>query len=162
MEIITEKEFLEYTKIYSYYNNRWSYYSKVIEIIKRLNPSSLLELGPGPACFKLAKDSDTMDIVEGCIIQHDATKIPWPIQDKKYDLFVALQVWEHLDNKQKEAFSEVIRISKRAIFSFPYKWKNDTPMHRNIDKKKIKKWALGNIPKEEYLIGTRLICVYEF
>lgn len=162
MEIITEKEFIEQTKLFSYYNNRWSYYSKTIEIIKRFNPSSFLELGPGPACLELIKNSDTMDIAEGCTIQHDATKIPWPIQDKKYDLFVALQVWEHLDNKQKEAFAEVIRISKKAILSFPYKWKTDTSIHRNIDEKKIKEWALGLTPKEEYIVGVRIICVYEF
>lgn len=58
----------------------------------------------------------------GKVIQHNATEKPWPIANKQYDLFIALQVWERLDNKQSRAFREVMRVSRAAILSFPYLW----------------------------------------
>lgn len=64
---------------------------------------------------------------------HDATITPCPIEDKAYDLLIALQVWEHLEGKQQDVFKEVMRVSKMAILSFPYKWKTSCPIHSGID-----------------------------
>ena len=76
-------------------------------------------------------------------------KKPWPINDKQYDLFIALQVWEHLGNKQSRAFREAIRISKAVILSFPYKWncpKNNAnyPEHHEVDEELIGDWTPRN------------------
>ncbi len=89
----------------------------------------VLELGP--AFQTIVKNCDIMVKPEIDVwgrpekyinkeFKHDAIVVPWPIDDKAYDLFIALQVWEHLERKQKEAFEEVMRTSKAAILSFPY------------------------------------------
>lgn len=108
--------------------------------------------------------------------QHNATEKPWPIADKSYDLFIALQVWEHLDNKQSFAFREVMRVSRAAILSFPYLWhckKNSLsyPEHHMIDEELISNWTL-NIPPREIVriaatgeVGSRkqrIIYFWEF
>lgn len=61
----------------------------------------------------LFRNSHTMDVSTGCnpTIVHDATKIPWPVSDKAFDMFMSLQVWEHLGSSQADAFREVKRIS---------------------------------------------------
>ena len=41
----------------------------------------------------------------------------------KYDLFVALQVFEHLRDRQREAFREVRRVARHAIISLPIGWR---------------------------------------
>jgi hypothetical protein len=173
------------TKYREYYIGRWEYYKEVIGIIKSENISSVLELGPGK--FKVVSDCDIMVLPEidswgrpedkdGKIIFHDATVKPWPINDKKYDLFIALQVWEHLSNKQVRAFREVIRTSKMAILSFPYLWdvpQNDAnyPEHNDIDEDLIRDWTLNIKPEKTIKIsrtgekiskGQRIIYFWKF
>ena len=107
----------------------------------------------------------------------DATTKPWPIADKAYDMFIALQVWEHLDGKQTRAFREVMRVSKKAVLSFPYHWEGgiaDKPSHRahrDIDMELIRDWTLGIEPKRtieiertgpEFSKGPRIICLWDF
>ena len=98
-----------------YFVGRWEYFRVVIDIVHSLNPSSVLELGPGK--HTIVKECDVMlkpeDDRWGRPVNpvhkfylHDATEKPWPIPDKKYDLFIALQVWEHLSNKQSRAFRD--------------------------------------------------------
>lgn len=107
---------------------------------------------------------------------HDATVIPWPIADKEYDLFIALQVWEHLEGKQYEAFREVMRISKMAILTFPYLWgcpKDDPnyPSHYMINENIIAEWILNIDPVKTIKIprtgkrvtqGPRIIYFWKF
>jgi hypothetical protein len=135
-----------------YWNKRWDMYlSNVVELIKEINPSNALEIGPYN--IPLIKDSDTLDKnnKNNPTYHHDATIFPYPIEDKKYDLVVATQVWEHLGNSQLEAFKEVQRISKNAIFSFPYKWTHSNEHHNNITKDVIAEWT-DNYPPEKIII----------
>lgn len=108
--------------------------------------------------------------------KHDATVVPWPIDDKAYDLFIALQVWEHLEGKQKEVFEEVMRTSKAAILSLPYMWdcpkdNANYPEHHMIDEKIISEWTLNVKPKKIIKIprtgdrvskGPRIIYFWKF
>ena len=57
---------------------------------------------------------------------HAVTLTPWPIKDRKYDFFIDLQAWEYLGDKQKDAFIEVMCISRMAILNFPYMWNYPT------------------------------------
>jgi len=168
-----------------YYLGRWKYYKEVLGIINDLRYNSALELGP--AQQPIVKDSDVMIKPEddrwGRPITkapkewlHDATEKPWPIRDKQYDLFIALQVWEHLGNKQSQAFREVMRISKMAILSFPYLWdcpKNNAnyPEHHMIDEDLIGDWTLNVKPERVIKVnraglriskGPRIIYFWRF
>lgn len=169
-----------------YYQGRWAYFSKVTEIISEQNDiNKVLELGP--SFMPVVKDCDIMvkpgtdnwgrPITEAPKeYNHDATVMPWPIIDKEYDMFVALQVWEHLAGKQKEAFSEVMRISKMAVLSFPYMWdcpinNANYPEHHMIDEKIIADWTLNiepvkviKIPRtgERVSKGPRIIYFWKF
>lgn len=168
-----------------YYKGRWEYFSKVIEIISTLSISRVLEIGPG--YIPIVKNADLVinpiddqfgkpNKYESMKYSFDATTRPWPINDKKYDLLIALQVWEHLDNKQPRAFREAMRISKRVILSFPFNWdggeeKPSHRAHRNIDRELINDWTLGIKPELEIEIprtgvefskGPKLICYWVF
>ena len=91
-------------------------------------------------------------------------------------MFIALQVWEHLGNKQSRAFREVMRISRSAVLSFPYDWdcpkgNANYPEHHRIDEELIGDWTLGVRPKDvtriertgpEVSKGPRIIYYWEF
>ena len=136
-----------------YWKNRWvSYLKDVAELTLKLNPKKVLEIGSFelPLCL----ESDTMDIIGEPTYFHDATNVPYPIPDKYYDLVISTQVWEHLGTGQREAFKEVKRISKAAIFTFPYLWKNpEDVIHFNIDKRKINFWTC----EEPFVVERKVI-----
>jgi len=165
MELMTKIDFDELlnSSLSKYYEGRWAYFSEVVKIIENeVNINKVLEIGP--AFQTTVKECDIMVKPEIDVwgkpekyiaeeIQHDATVIPWPIKDKEYDLVIALQVWEHLDDKQKEAFGEVIRTSKMAILSLPYKWdcpkdNANYPEHHMIDEAIIAGWTLNKKPEK--------------
>ncbi len=170
MQPITYRDFIEVEKRDSYYKGRWKYFRLVVDLVHRVKPESVLELGPYR--LPLVKGGHTMDIVkvlDNLTYFHDATKIPWPITDKKYDLFISCEVWEHLGNSQPEAFREAMRISRRAIFSFPYKWKyrkdardEEALTHRDIDEAKIAEWTLHRKPSQTAFSADKRYIVYFF
>jgi hypothetical protein len=168
-----------------YYTGRWEYYKEVIGIVNEVKPASVLELGPGS--HTIVKGCDIMVRPEddnwgrpvnqiGHVYYHDATEKNWPIADKKYDLLIALQVWEHLSNKQSRAFREVMRISKAAILSLPYWWdcpkdNANYPEHHHIDEELIADWTLNVKPEKVIKIartgdrvskGPRIIYYWKF
>jgi hypothetical protein len=83
------------------------------------------------------------------------------INNYQFDCFTALQVWEHLDN-QSAAFQEVMRISKSAVLSFPYKWTWGDVRHKGIDGKKIEKWTCGVVPESIKIINHRAVYYWRF
>lgn len=168
-----------------YYSGRWEYFKEVLKIIQNERFKNVIELGPG--LLPIVKNSDVImnpeedsfgkpNEMKEKVFTFDATTKPWPIKDKQYDLFIALQVWEHLDNKQSRAFREVMRISKMAILSFPYNWdggeeKPSHRAHRSIDKEIIGDWTLNIKPEKiieiprtgpEFSKGPRIICFWKF
>lgn len=155
-KFITKEECLKINKFH-----RWEYWDIVIEYLKIIGPETCLELGSKG--YPLFKNADTMgkNKIEDPTFLWNATNFPWPI-DKKYDVFVALQVWEHLNNYQEQAFKEVSRISEWAILSFPYKWKSETS-HGKITKSKISKWTNNIKPFiKPRIIRSRIIYLFNF
>ena len=118
-----------------YYKGRWAYISRVIARIALLEGiERVLELGPGPVNRSIVSGADTMGIrnfpplkgKEGRLtFLHDATRTPWPFPDKSYDLFIALQVFEHLGTRQREAFAEARRVARHIILSMPYQCRSE-------------------------------------
>jgi len=185
MKSITFDDFIQLSKPNeAYYAGRWAYFRKVIRMVEEINPQSVVELGP--ALFTVVKNSDIIRLPEPDVwgipsnIQsteylHDATKTPWPIE-KKYDLFIALQVFEHLVDSQAQAFQEVKRIAKYAILSLPYKWEcpkdnANYPEHHMIDENTILNWTKGEAPQKWVYIertgakvskGERIIGLWQF
>lgn len=167
-----------------YYTGRWEYFKEVMTIVKSMDISRVLEIGPG--FIPIVKNAQIMlNPLEDQfgwpetekVTVYDATRRNWPFNDKEFDLVIALQVWEHLDGKQTRAFREVIRIARMALFSFPYLWEGgieDKPSHRahrDIDKELIGDWTLHIKPAqvieiqrtgEEFSKGKRLIYFWEF
>ena len=170
LQPITYQDFLEAEKRDPYFKTRWTYYKIVVDLVQKIRPESVLELGPYR--LPLVKGEDTMDIekvLEDLTYLHDATIVPWPIADKKYDLFISCEVWEHLGDRQKEAFKEAKRVSRRAIFSFPYKWVyakgSKSPWagsHGNIDEAKIAEWTLHNKPRNIIFSDDKKFIIYYF
>ena len=185
MECINFDDFTELCKPNEdYYLGRWAYIQEVIKMVDEINPKSVLELGP--ALFTVVKNSDIMRLpipdkwgiqenVQSTEYLHDATKTPWPVE-KKYDLFIALQVFEHLVDSKSQAFQEVKRIAKHAILSLPYKWdcpkdNANYPEHHMIDEGTVLEWTNGEAPQKWIYIertgkrvskGERIIGLWTF
>lgn len=173
---LTELEFDELASDFPYYSGRWDYMSVALaqaaDLIRRYDLDSALELGA--PVRPIIVGADVMDYLARpeldprvSITIHDATVTPWPVADRGYDLFVALQVFEHLGDRQSEAFLEVRRIARHAILSLPIDWVMDNPtnLHHQISNERALSWFAPIVPTR-VLEGTggkrkRLIYVFE-
>lgn len=163
MNYLNQQSFLKATAGKVYWNGRWEYLSIVISLLRKHDAKSILELGTNG--LKLAEDSDTMELAKHlpATYHHDATVTPWPIADKKYDFFVALQVFEHFDadkKKQVAAFSEAARVAKNIILSLPYQWQYSDALHNGIDDVVVIRWAGGRKWNESYVAMKRKIYLW--
>ena len=159
-----------YWKNWDSWKTRWEYMAIVQAWMQFIEPDNILEAGcnNAPLCI----DSDTVGLapsdnyIGDHKYIHDLTSIPWPFADKQYDIFVALQVWEHLNNKQHLAFQEAKRIAHHVILSFPYMW-NTPPedCHHSIDESTIVRWANGQSPNKIFITNittrARLVCYWK-
>lgn len=143
-------------------NYRWQYMGYVIEQLKQICPDDTKLIEAGTSGMPLSNRSFLYEYP-----MYDLNVVPYggiKFSDKTFDSFVALQVWEHLDN-QERAFKEVMRISKSAILSFPYMWpkgKGHDDRHVGIDDIKIKQWTCGVKPEKTKLINNRMVYVWKF
>jgi hypothetical protein len=156
---LTERRFRELEAKDKYYKGRWEYYATVTDIVRRLKPPATSCLEIGAYRLPVLLGSDTMDIKDHLgetTYVHDAGVAPWPIPDKKYDLAIALQIWEHLEGRQVQAFSELRRIANRAVMSFPLGW--DRPgnaTHHAISEDMILEWVHNLKPVHRHIVGSR-------
>ena len=137
-------------------NYRWKYIEYVIGIMRTICPDEKRICEAGTNGIALSSESTKLNYPE-----YDLNKILYDVKDKFFNLFVALQVWEHLDNQQL-AFEEVMRISHAAILSFPYRWNYGDSRHKNITWQKISNWTCGVKPISKKIIKERIICVWKF
>ncbi|MET0801921.1 MAG: class I SAM-dependent methyltransferase [Actinomycetota bacterium] len=160
----------------AYYGGRRRYFGAAAwlasDLIERYGVATALELGPNVR--PLLSGADVMDRVErpgleasGHIILHDATSIPWPFGDRQYDLFVALQVFEHLGESQAAVFAEVRRVACHAMISLPIDWEMDDPRnpHHGITHERVLSWFAPTEPTR-VIVGNpgyrqRLIYAFE-
>ena len=111
---------------------RWRYHKMAIDLIKGLgidDSSHVLEMGTMGASLILG--SHTIDYAEHWDFPgkrptylHDARKLPWPIGDKQYDLFVALRVYQHLAPYQEKCFREARRVARKVLIVVPDNYRN--------------------------------------
>jgi hypothetical protein len=159
-----------------YYRPRAVYMSAASHIaddmIRRRDLTSALELGP--YLRSLIVGADVLDLieqpdreVEGRTIIHNATRLPWPVGDKAYDLFVGLQVFEHLGTSQPAVFREVRRVARHAILSLPIDWVMSNPnnCHHGITEETALAWFAPVVPTRIEIGNSghrkRLIFVFE-
>lgn len=156
MQYVTRSDFDSIAAQDEYYKSteRWDLYEAAVEVIRSLAPSSVLELGPYR--LPIVSDGHTMDRRENLrpTIIHDACNFSWPVECD-YDVFVALQVWEHLGDHQQQAFREVQRFASHAVLSFPYEWDcPNNPSHHGITKDTIRNWTLNQEPASVQIIPS--------
>lgn len=176
MEATTHQQFVKAAGEKPYLEGRWEYYGETIEIARRLNPKSILEVGPGS--LQLFPGADSLDRWKKHkpTYRHDATIVPWPIADKAYDLIIASQVFEHFNGRQREAFAELRRCCQYGLVSIPYKWKTSKwDNHIGLTDETMKSWtdgaepnAVSVVPKQSFVerlrhpAKLRKIYLYEF
>jgi hypothetical protein len=173
---ISRRQFDEVAARFPYYRRRWRYTSVAGdiagELILRDDLRTALEVGPHVLPLIVGADvmdlRDNPDLVPGHqVIVHDATKAPWPMADRQYDLFVALQVFEHLGGGQRAAFREVRRVARHAVISLPIDWvmRDPTNCHHMISHERALSWFAPVAPTRVVLgnggRGKRLIYVFE-
>jgi len=164
MRVIARADFDAAESADAYYRHRWPCLQQAAAWARELSPRCAIELGAYR--LPILPEADTIDYrrcPQSPTILHDARLTPWPIEDGTYDLFVALQVWEHLDNAQAAAFREVQRIARAAILSFPYLWNcPDKPDHHRIDDARIAAWTCGVTPVRTCVIASRKLYLFGF
>lgn len=155
---LTRIDFEAMRALDKYYANteRWDLYAAAIRLLEAIdpNPAKVLELGPYK--LPLVSHCATMDMRRRPTILHDARETPWPVKNGEFDVFVALQVWEHLGDQQIPAFDEVRRIAKTALLSFPFLWNcKSNPSHHMIDSETIARWTRQYQPTSSEVIPSK-------
>jgi hypothetical protein len=156
-----------------YYVGRWQYFDDARRLfaqipgVQNFVPSDVLEIGPYR--IPLVKGCDVLDNADHGIpvtYSHDASETPWPIMCNRYRVMVALQVWEHLNGKQIEAWWEARRVADWAVVSVPHLWPvSHGEDHANISLDTMTRWT-GQVPVESIISPTpgspltRLVCIY--
>lgn len=154
---LRREEFDAMAEANPYYQGRWRYTSRALleagRLIARDKLTSALEVGaPVQPVIVGAHVMDyrARDELEAGVpvTIHDATIVPWPFEDKQFDLFIALQVWEHLGTRQAEAFREVRRVARHAILSLPVNWEmaNPADIHHMISEERVLSWFAPVVP----------------
>jgi hypothetical protein len=165
VNFLTKKRCLEIGENHPYYKGcyRWEYWKIVIYYLTIIDPKSCLELGAKIQSLVVDGDRIGKSKEEKPEYLWNAMDVPWPLKDKQYDVFIALQVWEHLKGKQRSVFKEVARISNWAILSFPYKWGGNSS-HSKINKRKIQEWThpYSFFIKPKIIKNKRIICIFNF
>jgi hypothetical protein len=170
---LTQPEFEAMAARFPYYNGRWGYMSAALgqasTLIRRHGLRTALELGA--PVRPIIVGADVMDIKARPeldptvpITVHDATQAPWPVEDKAYDLFLALQVFEHLRDRQREAFLEVRRVARHAIISLPIDWEMEDPRNCHHQISNALSWFAPIVPTRiiEGSGGKRRRLIYVF
>lgn len=105
---------------------RWNSLWHQIDEVIRLNPTKVLEIGPGPGVFKYMANLfgvvvDTLDIDPELKPDFIGSATLMPLQDNSYDVVCAFQVLEHLPYESAlQAFGEMVRVSKHhVVISLP-------------------------------------------
>lgn len=165
MKTITKADYERAAARYRYWRGRWPYLELAAQWVQEAGPARVLELGPHS--LPIVRNGHTMERrtwgPNSPTYLHDATRLPWPVPDASYDLFIALQVWEHLAGFQAGAFAEVMRIARGAILSFPFGWHCPTdPTHHGIDGERIRRWTLAVAPAEIRHVGRRVLYRFDF
>lgn len=113
-------------------DKRWHYHSQAVEILKSLDITDAMKvLEMGTMGITCVVGSQTIDY-EGNWgykgkrpdYEHDARNCPWPFEEKQFEVFVALRVFQHLTPKQEEAFLESFRIARKVILVVPRDYNN--------------------------------------
>ncbi len=158
-----------------YYRERWTYVDAAARIaddlIARRGLASALELGAH--AVPLLRGADVFDLRPSVtvepparVVKGDARVAPWPFEDRAYDLFVALQVFEHLGDRQREAFLEVRRVARHAILSLPIEWEmaDPTDCHHRISHARALAWFDPVAPTRVELgnAGPKMRLIYVF
>lgn len=173
---LRRSEFESLAREHPYYRDRARYFGAAAwaaaDLIDRHGLTTALELGPNVR--PLISGADVMDRVarpgleaSGTVLLHDATSTPWPIDSNRYDLFVALQVFEHLGGDQPRVFREVRRIARHAVISLPIDWEMEDPHnpHHGISHEAVLSWFAPTDPTR-VIVGNpgyrqRLIYTFE-
>lgn len=105
---------------------RWISLWHQLDEIHNLNPSNVLEVGPGPGLLKSVAAAfgltvETLDIDPDLKPDHVASATKMPFSDSTYDVVCAFQMLEHLKYESSlDVFGEMVRVSKRyLVISLP-------------------------------------------
>ena len=108
---------------------RWEYYKSAIDFVRLCKPASgsdVLEIGAQGV--PIVKGSDTLDptgkwagVGEGAgqVFHQDPKQLPWPAAEKRYEVVVALRVFQHLWPRQRECFLEARRVGRNLVMIVP-------------------------------------------
>jgi SAM-dependent methyltransferase len=100
---------------------RWCSVWHQLDEIQKLDPASVLEVGPGPGLLKMAaacfgRRIETLDLDPELKPDHVGSITAMPFADGAYDVVCAFQVLEHFPYETSlDAFAEIARVANRHI-----------------------------------------------
>ena len=100
---------------------RWASLWHQLDETMRLQPDSILEVGPGPGLYKAVAAQyghtvKTLDLDPELNPDYTASVFDMPFEDGEFDLVCAFQMLEHLPFEDSlKAFAEMVRVSRRTL-----------------------------------------------
>lgn len=122
MEMITKQVARSHYDFNRYMTkSRWNSLWHQLHEVLRLEPTNVLEIGPGVGVFKRVAEIygvrvETLDIDPELHPDHLASATELPFQDNSYDVVCSFQMLEHLPyDTAIKAFAEMVRVSRAAV-----------------------------------------------
>jgi len=119
-----DKEIYEFARYMS--KARWASMWHQLDEVQKLNPESVLEIGPGPGLFKVVATAfglsvQTLDLDPELNPDHVGSATALPFSNSTFDVVCAFQMLEHLPYEYAiRAFGEMARVTRsRIILSLP-------------------------------------------
>lgn len=133
-----------------------SFWHQIHEVMQ-INPSNLLEIGPGPGIVTYSLRTQnisvtTLDFADDIGANIVASVLNMPLEDISFDAVLCCQVLEHLPYEQFEsALQEIHRVSrKHAVISLPHYGRLWT-YQIHLPKLGVKKFGINlNFPIKEH------------
>jgi len=172
-KLLTKEKFYSYfpenknNKYTTIINIEWEYYENIINIIKNIGTSNIIEIGSTTNIYEdsysmyytINKDKRLNYIPK---IRHDLKVLPYPIKNKQYEALVSVQTYQHIKNISPEnIIKELSRISNHIILVIPLYYANK---YKNIDNPQFTKckysdnvilyWNLNNKPIKKNIVNN--------
>lgn len=114
--LLVNAHYLFIKKIYGDHNDAKSVKKALQSLIQRM-PDSFTGLNIGAGNTRLHKNIKNLELEPGENIDYVGTVLQLPCKDEDFDLVIAQEVLEHVDNPQK-AVSEIYRVLKTGGFFY--------------------------------------------
>lgn len=173
LKYLTEENFKKVIKHNHHMDGTWPVYEDAIITVKNIpDTEKVLEINPYKT--PLVVQSDILDsnlenkkeypIQVNNFYQQNLNHLPFPFEDKRYDLVIINNDYENLPTGEEYRllFDEISRITVKLIIILPYQLTSNNNSTNMVNEEKLDYWLRNKKYSCQKIENDRIIRIYEF